>query len=125
MKKITGEMAEQHYEWIDDATGEIHNRKPEYTTMSKRPNGIGAAWYNKYRSDLYPSDSTIINGKEVKVPKYYDRLYEIDQLSDYQTMRGKRIRKAKTRESDQTPARLKVREQVARSRLGQLKRTLE
>lgn len=43
------------------------DRKPEYVTMSRRP-GIGRAFYDRYSSDIYPADSVIINGKEVKPP---------------------------------------------------------
>jgi hypothetical protein len=40
MKKVTGPMAEEHYEVLQEETGEIGEREPEYTTMSRRP-GIG------------------------------------------------------------------------------------
>ena len=54
MKKINGENAWHHYSEIDFDTGEIINqRKPEYTTMSRRP-GIGKGWYEKFKNDLYP-----------------------------------------------------------------------
>ena len=41
VKKVTGERAEAHYA----------GRKPEYTTMSRRP-GIGDAWLKQYASDV-------------------------------------------------------------------------
>lgn len=64
-KKITGPPAEAHYQNIDQETGEIHQLKPEYTTMSRRP-GIGRAWFDKYKSDLYPDDFIILRGKKMK-----------------------------------------------------------
>ena len=51
MKKITGDKAASHY----------NGRLPEYTTMSRRP-GIGRAWYDKFKSDCYPSDELVIRG---------------------------------------------------------------
>ena len=41
MKKVTGDAAEDHYTRIDPETGEVFERVPEFTNMSRRP-GIGA-----------------------------------------------------------------------------------
>ena len=68
MKKVTGDLAKDHYEYIDPDTGEIINLKPEYTTMSRRP-GLGKGWFEKYKSDVYPDDFVILNGKKMKPPK--------------------------------------------------------
>lgn len=87
MKKINGDAAEDHYEWIDKVTGEIKNLKPEYTTMSRRP-GIGKKWLDQYIDDIYPHDYVIVNGKKCKPPKYYDgvlktlRPYEFDEVKE-------------------------------------------
>lgn len=64
-KKITGPPAADHYK----------GRKPEFLLMSRRP-GIGKSWYEKFSSDVYPSDEVIINGKQTRPPRYYDNLYE-------------------------------------------------
>jgi hypothetical protein len=37
MKKVSGKNADDYYQWFDDETGEIFDRHPEYTTMSRRP----------------------------------------------------------------------------------------
>ena len=37
MKKINGDAAKDHYEYVNPSTGEISLRKPEYTTMSRLP----------------------------------------------------------------------------------------
>lgn len=65
LKKITGDEAESHY----------NGRKPEYTTMSRRP-GIGATWYQRYKSEVYPSDSVVLRGQEMMPPPFYDKLLE-------------------------------------------------
>lgn len=65
MKKITGEAAAEHY----------GGRKPEYTTMSRRP-GVGRAWFEKFSGDVFPSDEVIVNGRSCKPPRYYDNLLE-------------------------------------------------
>lgn len=65
-KKITGDMAEEHYK----------GREPEYVVMSRRP-GIGRGWLEKYASDVYPHDYVVIrNGIKCKPPKYYDKIFD-------------------------------------------------
>lgn len=116
-KKITGELSEAHYQ----------GRLPEYTTMSRRP-GIGKNWYTKFQSDTYPSDSVISRGREMKPPKYYDKLFELDSPSEF--VKVKRIRKAGATAAEDHPdnssARLRVRELVQELNLKQrLKRSYE
>jgi hypothetical protein len=65
-KKITGDMAEEHYK----------GREPEYVVMSRRP-GIGRGWFEKFASDVYPHDYVVIrNGIKCKPPRYYDKIYD-------------------------------------------------
>jgi len=45
MKKVTGDAAASHYD----------GRKSEFIVMSRRP-GIGRGFYDKFKSDMYPSD---------------------------------------------------------------------
>lgn len=65
LKKVTGPGAEAHYA----------GRAREYVTMSRRP-GIGAGWFEKFSSDVYPSDSVVVRGREMLPPPFYDRLLE-------------------------------------------------
>lgn len=77
MKKVTGEKANAHY-GNDGINNDVKSRTPEYCTMSRRP-GIGRAWYEKYRNDLYNSDVCVTNPSFIsKPPKYYDRLLSVD-----------------------------------------------
>lgn len=50
-------------------------RRPEYVTMSRRP-GIGATWFDKYRTDVYPWDEVIMRGRAMMPPPAYDKLLE-------------------------------------------------
>ena len=124
VKKITGEKAEQHYQFTDPDTGEIHQQRPEYTTMSRRP-GIGKTWLDKYAQDVYPHDHIILNGKKLKPPKYYNGQYEIEYPSDFAKIKRRRKEANKLHAEDQTPDRLKVRKKVKQAQLNQLKRNLE
>lgn len=53
----------------------LGGRAPEYVTMSRRP-GIGAAWYERYSSEVYPSDSVVLRGREMQPPDFYDKILE-------------------------------------------------
>ena len=58
VKKVTGERAEAYYV----------GRKPEYTTMSRRP-GIGDAWLKKYADDVYRHDHLVLRGKTMRASR--------------------------------------------------------
>lgn len=88
MKKITGDKAIEHYREVDLETGEVINEiKPEYCTMSRRP-GIGAGWYEKYGwDDCHKHDFIVVNGKEVRPPRYYDKLCNEEIMLDIKKKR--------------------------------------
>jgi hypothetical protein len=124
MKKITGEDAEEHYRIVDPETGEIYQRKPEYITMSRRP-GIGKEWFDKFQSDVYPHDYVIVDGRKVKTPRYYDKLYEEKCGIDIDMVKHERNIKAAKRSDDNTRQRLDEREKVHALKMKQLHRGLE
>lgn len=47
MKKVTGDLARDHYRVVDPATGEIIDRVPEFCHMSLKP-GIGGPWLDRF-----------------------------------------------------------------------------
>lgn len=132
MKKLTGARK-----------SEYGSRLPEYSTMSRRP-GVGQPWLDKWHTDVFPVDYCIVNGKRVKVPKYYDTLVSNQETplghwaEDYTSFpiwmpdvkrtvsehrRGNRKRNASKHSSENTPHRLEVREEVQRLRLERLTRS--
>ncbi len=124
MKKVTGRGAAEHYEAVDQMTGEISQLPPEYTTMSRRP-GIGNDWLKRFSSDVYPEDFVLVNGKKMKPPKYYDLQLELRDPALLHEIKVERKRNGRRREADNTPARLKVKAVIQQYRLDQLKRGLE
>jgi hypothetical protein len=118
MKKITGERAEAHYRHVDEF-GEVHDRAPEYTTMSRRP-GIGADWFKKFRSDVFPGDFVVVNGVKCRPPKFYDALYEHSDWSGRRKSRVSRKSRGRKRAADNTPVRLRAHEKVAGARMTTL-----
>lgn len=78
MKKIRTkdeDLYRKHYRIVDDVTGQIFDRRPEFCKMSTSP-GIGAGWFSKFHSDVFPLDRVVLkDGREVKPPRYYDKQY--------------------------------------------------
>lgn len=124
MKKITGDPAAEHYRYVDPDTGEIIDRLPEYTTMSLKDGGIAGNWYEKFKGEVYPSDSVVLRGREMKPPKYYDRLLELEDPEARARIKERRMTAALLREADSTTARLRVREKVKQAQISHLKRDL-
>jgi hypothetical protein len=132
VSKQTGKIDPNHYHWCDLTTGELQFLKPEYNRMSLRPitnqkgdpGGIGAMWYKKYKSDVYPHDYVVVRGKKMKPPKAYDKLYQKDNPYEYDELLYKREKSAKLNPDNHDPKRLDAKRQILESRLSLLKRTL-
>lgn len=112
MKKVTGDAAVEHYLSVDENTGEIYERSSEFTNMSRRP-GIGMQWFEKFGEHAYQFDTVIMNGKEVRPPRYYDGKFELLDSVHYNVVKSKRRRAAAKHKDDNTPERRIVREVVA------------
>lgn len=123
MKKVNGDFAEDHYRIIDPETGEIFDRKPEYTTMSRRP-GIGRGWLVKFTTDVYPSDFIVMNGATMRPPKYYDGQYEIMSPKELEKIKARRKKSMRKFVDNNTTDRLEVREQVLEARISSLKKSI-
>lgn len=119
LKKINGEKAKQHYENINQVTGEITDLVPEYTTMSRRP-GIGFEWYEQFKDEVYPDDFIIVRGKKMKPPKYYQQFFEIEEAEQFKQFKKELRLKNRKGKKDQTPARLSIREKcvIAQTKLN-------
>jgi len=132
MKKVVGDYVNEinkltglrPYERIDALTGNIVEVIPEYATMSLKP-GIGAEWFKKYKSDVFPEDFVVMNGKKVKTPTYYFTLLERQDAQGALEIKEKRMREAVKHATDNTPARLAVRETCQKAKLKLLPRNLE
>ena len=72
-KKWTGDYAEFY---------DHFNILPEFSTMSRRP-GIAWQYFDEHKDDIYEFDEinlSLINmGKTVKPPRYFDKLYDVEE----------------------------------------------
>ena len=117
MKKITGDMADEHYKFVDPDTGEIYQRQSEFCHMSLKP-GIGATWLEKYQDDVFPHGYVVARGRKMQPPKYYeDRIEKLSAFGKEVIDEIKASRKARGefRRADSTDERLEVREKVPKA----------
>ena len=109
LKKITGPAAEAHY----------NGRVPEFVRMSNRP-GIAADWYAKYGTDVYPADKCFARGVPCKPPRYFDKLFELQDPEAFAKLKAIRQALAVLKPvAENSPDRLDVREELAHYRLTQ------
>ena len=124
MKKRTGKGVGDHYETTDMETGEIKDRTPEFNRMSLKP-GIGYGWYKRFTTDIYPHDYVVINGREARPPKFYDKKFADDFPEEFEALQFQRFVDAVDRFDDNTDERLCVKEQVLEAKFSRLKRNIE
>lgn len=114
MKKVTGDDAAAHYD----------GRRPEYTTMSRRP-GLARGWFDRFSGDCYPSDEVVVRGVRCRPPRYYDRLYEGIDAESFAVLKARRVERAAELVYDNDDFRLAVKEEVKKSRIKNLVRSME
>ena len=94
-KKVTGSF--QNWAYTRFINGKAYRVKPEFAIMSRRP-GIGAEFFSKYESDIFPHDYCVTgNGKQVATPKYYSYLLGKRDSVRLEPIKEKRRREAEKR----------------------------
>lgn len=119
VKKVVGEKSDEHY--CNHKTGVL--LQPEYTTMSRRP-GIGAGWFEKFKSDVFPSDNVVVGGWPMKPPRFYDNLLakeDEDLLAELKLKRMEHMGDLHERSQE----RLSVKEFVRTKEMMEFKRLYE
>lgn len=108
------------------AQKEGDNRVRAYNCMS---NGIGDRWFDKNKRDCYPRDSVAVvpGGIEMPLPRRWDQLVASQNETGESYMewiKMRRVAESEKRWKDNTPERLKVREELAeiKAKLGQKRR---
>lgn len=109
-KKIYGSDAHEHYKKpikINQETGEVEEffeMQKEYVTMSRGnrynpDNAISKKQMQNFKTDIYPHDRVVMyrTGESIpmKPPRYYDKLLEKSDPDMYDSVKEKRMQKAK------------------------------
>ncbi len=128
IKKITGKRAADHYLRCDEY-GEAYWLLPEYIRMStgrKKPCGLGAKFYEKFNSDIFPSDTSPVPGygQSQLVPRYYQNILAEENPAMLETIKATRQEFITAHAADFTPERLRDKYICARAKQNQLKRNL-
>ncbi len=130
MKKRNGSdfEKEQLYGRFNPSTGHIWEVESEFQTASRGgkigdPNrgGIGSQFYRKYKNDMYQSGTDgqciIRGGVASKPPIFYESKYESEskeQFDQVEKIKQRRRENYEARADDNTPARLKTKEAIAK-----------
>lgn len=125
LKKLHGsnEYTAAHYTRQHPISGQFYVVEPEFALYSRRP-GLGSTWFDKYKSDCFPSDFLALNdGRLCAVPQYYSRKLEKEAL-ETKRIKWKRKAHAVRNREHSTPQRLQVREEIKTSKIKLLKREL-
>lgn len=118
LKKVNGTRADDHYLRRSPVDGQLYRVASEFLVQSK---GLGRTWFDKFKSDAFPCDFLIVDGRKCKPPRAYLKWLEEDELEQ---LKRARKRHALTQRADNTKERLAVREKVHSEKLKQLKRSL-
>ncbi|AXH74859.1 MAG: replication initiator protein [Microviridae sp.] len=123
VKKMSGDFADSAYSRYDSRTGECFRVAPEFSLMSRNP-GIGSTWYDKYKTDVFPSDFLVHKGKKHPVPRYYADKLQKEEKPVYENIKlNRKIAQLKEKPNN-TPDRLAVRETCKKAQIKQLTRSL-
>lgn len=124
-KRLSENKQRQSHYYLEEETGELIPVQHPFARMSlgtrKDSKGaIGKAWLHQYHQDIYSHDKDflVLRNKELKPPKYFDRLYDTINPEHLARIKEKREKKA----TRYTLNELRAHEDRARARLIQRKK---
>jgi len=131
LKKVTisehsSDEARAEYERkyvVYDEDGIVYERTPEFAVMSRRP-GIGSSYYEKFGAELRALDSVVIDGHEVRPPRFYDLRSREISPEQLEAHKRKRKRLSVLNKADNTVERLRVKEVLMLTAARKKERTL-
>ena len=124
LKKVNGVNADEHYMSID-LDGVCIFLEPEYCTMSRRP-GLGREWFERYWSDVFPSDEVPVPGVGVLrgVPRYYEEIFKCSDPLSLDEIKRVRLEFMRAHGDEFSPARLMDKYKVKKAQVNLLTRSL-
>lgn len=118
VKKVNGDLAQSTYRVVDDETGEVGSRLPEFGRMSRN---LGKTWLEAYWTDLH-YDHVIVNGRPNKPPRFYDLYFAQKHPERWEEIEYERAKRAKEN-FDGSNERLAVKEAETKAAFSQRKRS--
>lgn len=121
------EKAKARYHYSHPVTGAPVQLQPEFSLKS---GGLGSSWYEKFKSDCFPSDFLVVENRQVAVPRYYRLKLSEDEeharklRGAYHPLKGESNRRRQASKANSTPARLKVRAEIHALKLKRRKHSL-
>jgi hypothetical protein len=95
--------------------------------MSRRP-GLAHTYYSTNKDKIYNNDEIILPGKKartVKPPKYYDKLFDLENPEEYKKIKEERERKAELAAANKKKKRtLSDKEQMEHEERAQIQKAL-
>lgn len=119
-KKVTGQRAHDHYLRCDEY-GVAYWLKPEFVRMStgnkNPPCGLGARFYEKFKSDFFPADVSPVPGKGTmrQVPRYYQNILQSEDPKQLELVKDLRQTFLREHRDDFTPERLRAKYKCAKA----------
>lgn len=115
-KKVAGRIARRlKYEVMNPETGEVVERRPEFSTKSMRP-GLGIWYFNRYRSDFKNGYIPLPGGQKLRLPRLYRQYLSEDAEWAYRDEDRRETYLMDADASERLPARLEARETVAKAK---------
>lgn len=82
-----------YYQRLHPLTGEMIIAQPEFLRMSRMP-GLGKSWAEQFKSDWFPHDFIVLDGRKFPVPKFYTSLLSEEEqkfVKDHRRFEGNSI----------------------------------
>lgn len=95
MKKVDQVGRKKKYN-VDGETGEMVEIEPEFARMSRggrTGRGLGYGWFERYGDEVHRNDSIVSGGRELPVPRYYDKVLSERDRAAFDVMKARRARK--------------------------------
>lgn len=97
---------------------------PEFVRMSLKP-GLGARWFERYGSDVFPHDYMVVNGHKCVPPRYFSLLLERTQPALFAEIKARRLKDAESKTEEYFLfRRLRAKHAVKRAQLTFSKRKI-
>lgn len=111
-----------YYTRFHPVTGKVVTVLPEFLRMSRMP-GLGRSWAEEFKSDWFPGDFIVLDGKKFPVPKFYTSLLSEDELKFIKDERRAEASSPAV-QAERTDRRRFIKKVVRDARIAQLTREL-